>query len=183
MRHLTLALLLSGCGFSAEIRDMVSTGKITALEEDGLVVYPGSNPPDFSGEYTFNTMEISYDSDGDAYSLSQYNQTLAAPDEDNAVAFDDEETVRAAASGTGDGCFSLFREVEVEQTGCTLLYVEILTGCLVSQGIADPQAALIISEADGTGCESAFMDEGDRRIFTEVDGMALRTELLSTLYD
>lgn len=161
-----------------DVDDFIDADQRAALEEVGLIIYGGDDPPDIGGSYYLDSIEITYDDsnmwlDIVDYTYEFYNQTRDGEISLNyeAPAVDDvAEGVGAFISGDGD-CFSIFIDAEGTASGCDYELPGIISGCLTSDGIAKWTNGFIMGSKSGENCD-ALMPTDHRRIIAETDDLA-----------
>lgn len=162
-----------------DVNNFLDPEDIEKLEEAGMTIYTGDNPPNVEGTYDLDSLVISYDELGmegisvGYYWIRYYDQT-----DDGEIKLDYEGADGSdAGSGlgafiAGDGkCFSVFVDAEGDYNGCHYKMPSIHSGCKEPNGIANFQWGFVMKEKSGDNCD-LLMPEGAVRIVDETDGMA-----------
>lgn len=162
-----------------EVNDFLDPEDIEKLEDAGMTIYTGDNPPNVEGTYDLDSLVISYDEIGmEGYPLAYYWIKYYDQTDDGKIKLD-YESPDAGDVGSGIGafiagdgnCYSVFVNAEGDSFGCHYKMPSIHSGCKNSSGIADFQWGLIMKEKSGENCDY-LMPEGAVRIVDETDGMA-----------
>jgi hypothetical protein len=162
-----------------EVDDFLDDEDIEALEEAGLIIYPGDDPPDIEGSYYLDSIEIAYDDLDLVLNIADYTYTFYGQTNKGKISMDyeapevnDQATgVGAFISGRGD-CFSIFIGVEGDANGCEYENPSIISGCLDNDGITGWENGFIMGEKSGDNCEM-LVETGHRRIIEESDNLAV----------
>ena len=165
-----------------ESKEVIDDSLLEKVESKGFDVHRGGSPPDITGKYVADSMEVEYDTgDAEGESVYTYFFEYTGLDDTGALKVEygsDQET----GSGTGanisgkDGCFTAYFAVEPEGVGCeTYKKATLQTGCLTDEGIEEWQLASVITKKKNciTGGSRSV---GDVRISNETDGIAEKTE-------
>jgi hypothetical protein len=151
------------------------------LEDAGLTVNTGDQPPDVEGAYLANTLAITYDSAGVQAALAAYLFTFYDQTADFTVQVDYSSDAGDASSGDltyvagTESCFSLFGDINSFDSAnhCHYQTSTVYSGCIDSDnGVANFAYGFIMRELFDA-C-TGFMAPGSMRIITETDGLATR---------
>lgn len=165
-----------------DVNDFLDQADLDALEDAGMTIYKGDNPPNIEGGYLLDSLVITYDEIGmEGYSIAPYTMTYY----DQTTAGDiknDYESPQVGDYGNGiggfisgdDGCFTVYLDIEGNANGCDYGLPAIHSGCLNTSGIADFDWGFIMKWKQGTNCE-ALMPEEAVRIINESDDLASET--------
>jgi hypothetical protein len=165
-----------------EVQDMLNPDQLNVLEEHGMIINEGINPPDIQGVYFSNYNFCTFDSTGvlegftvDNYFWNFYNQS------DKNIRLDyTAQNVQDQASGagafiTGDGeLFSVFVELVGINFGVDYTTVMVISGRKTAGGINDFMYGLILTDKDTTAdpFDAIMMPIDGHRIFEEYDDLA-----------
>jgi hypothetical protein len=179
---LLLLVLLSGCReLPREVRQMLTEEQLSKLEDDGLTINEGSDPPNVEGSYYSDSEYCVYSSDGysDWYAAPYYYRFSNQSGDEVTVEYNSPEAGDAGGpaigyiAGDGDD-FSIFIEsTGTNYYGITYTNVTAYSGTITPEGIAVFMFGFIMTKKsdDPVGY---LMDVGEDRIFVEDDGMAVR---------
>jgi hypothetical protein len=189
-----LALVLVSCNkddekdgkFSEDIQNFVSDETLEALDDLGMVINEGLEPPDMEGTYVASPFEMTATSiEDDNYDIGQvisdYYFRLYDQDNDDLTIKLDYYNGGEEGSGlggfiSGDGKeFSVFIEVESEYQGYEATILQVISGKMTEDGIED----LYFSNwmLDNNGNEgNVWIDEETGRVFIDSDGMSPFTD-------
>ncbi len=168
-------------GIPDDVNDFFDQDDLDALEEVGLVIYEGDDPPTIEGSYYLNSIEIIYD-DADMWlNIVDYTYDFYDQSSDGEISMDYEapeandvaEGVGAFISGSKN-CFSIFIDTTGVANGCHYKTPSVISGCLSSDGITEWRNAFIMREKSGDNCDQ-LIPEGHRRIISETDDLAEST--------
>jgi len=162
-----------------DVNDFLDPEDLEAIEDAGMPVHRGDNPPNVEGSYGLDSLIITYDELGmEGWTIAYYEMTYYDQTSAGAIK-NDYEAPDAGDVGTGiggfisgdDGCFSVYLDIEGEASGCSYKLPAVHSGCMDSNGIADFYWGFIMKEKSGTNCD-ALMPEGAVRVIEESDGLA-----------
>ena len=163
------------------VEELLDSADIAKVEEAGMTVYRGNNPPDIEGSYQFDSLVVTYDSEsqlvGREVSADQY-QYYGQRGGAVKIIYDDEKIYdgisgpKGYISGKGQ-CFTIFLETKNEPEECGTREVELTSACKVDQGLGQVKRAGIL-KAKGTACDLIRVD--GLRIASETDGLANRLD-------
>lgn len=188
-------VVLAGCGEPDEFNlpsaaeDVISQSKLGDMNDLGLAVYDGYQPPDISGTYAWDDTtwveapraenvgkavcdgEITYDRD--RTTSYAYDRALTGDD--------------CAGSGSGTGipvsgegnCFSVFLQTTESFSGCQSRQVQVTSGCLGNDGIEGFETGWYVTEYQAAACDDLVSSGemppvGEIVIQREGDGLAER---------
>lgn len=181
----SLSLFLVGSLVSCGDKDTVPEAALEFLDEEhleqmedaGLPIHRGSNPPDITGEFVADTLVVLHDDLDQSPTILPYEYTFEGQSGDELVMSstnnysDVKEGEGAFISGSG-GCFTLYVDAEGVANGgaCAYKAPYVYSGCLNDDGdIEDWTYGLIMVARDGD-C-AGVIDIGHRRIIGESDGL------------
>jgi hypothetical protein len=162
-------------GVPGGVNDFLSNSDIEKLENSGLLVYTGVNPPNITGNYYCNSWEnfntgVSYIN----YTYQFYNQTNDLKvSVKSAGGNSTSEGFGAFLSGSGDN-FTVYCEVNtINDRGhiVKLKTADIYSGKITTAGISNFQKGFIILEKEND-INNEFMNVGETRVVYESDGLA-----------
>ena len=163
-----------------EAQEIVSDSDLERLEELGVTVYSGSNPPYIGHSYHADALRIYWDeTEGGAVDKGACNRMMTFTptnidyeyqmDVDYTNCSGGEEGVASFVAGDGD-CFTVYADNDVTFNGCDYRSVVILTGCLRGdEGIEDFEYSTIFYDFEQERChelvsENRLSAEGDFRL-------------------
>jgi hypothetical protein len=181
---MALTAVLASCGlmYPEEVRNIISQQQIRLLEESGLKVHSGLNPPDVEGSYRTTTLKATFDSTNIYPSVYAYYYRFYDQDDDRNSVRIDYNGGNGGDVANGEGAFlsgngsrfSLFVEAEGVTNGIPYRQVSVYSGTITEQGIKDFQLGIILVEKDGDDNDVLLMPVEGRRVFVEEDGLAER---------
>jgi hypothetical protein len=150
--------------------DIISDAQLESLLEADIVIYEGDTPPDIEGVYdrAGGTVTFSDDSSLVGRTMCYSIWTVEATGDDHVYVTSSEsynncsggsEGTAAYLSGS-DGCFTLFKSVDAERSGCEYRSAGIISGCLETDGIRDFMRASLALDRPGPECD-ALIDAGN----------------------
>lgn len=165
-----------------EVKDMLNVNQLQTLEEHGLIINEGINPPDIQGVYFSNYNYCTYDSTElfEGFTFDNYFWRFYDQSEDNVKLDYTAQNVLDEATGagafiSGDGeLFSVFVELVGVNFGVDYTTVMIISGRIGPNGIHDFMFGFILTDKDTTADPDDFimMPIDGHRIVEEYDGLA-----------
>jgi hypothetical protein len=153
---------------------------VIALQEAGMHVYLGNEPPSITGAYMTDSTEIYYDDldherdIADDYVFEFHNQDDVGGvrvSYSSQIASDVMTGLYGALYGEND-CFTVFvMNVQGIYEDCSYHTIFLYSGCIGDTGIEGWQNGVVMSEKQGETCDD-LMDVGHRRIIHEADELA-----------
>ena len=164
-------------GIPDGVDEFLTGSALNALEDAGVPVYRGTEPPFVEGDYLAEQMRLRFsDIEGETGSDSAptdfrfYDQT---DDGDITVDYSVLDIERGDGLGSfisgGEDCFTIFVELESHIGSCTAQTVSLISACTHELGFEDFDWGLMLVDkgpADTSDC-ALFIDEGDRRVWWE----------------
>ena len=151
------------------------------LEQVGLELHRGDDPPFIEGEYLLDSLVVEWDDDGsDGWNVIETHVQFDQQREDASLscATWDEGASNSSGnngyvSGSGD-CFSAFIEQSYysEDDECSVQMPMVWSGCVGPEGLEDLAFGFIAVEREGP-CGNT-VQEGHRRLIVEQDQLAVR---------
>ncbi|MGM0559056.1 MAG: hypothetical protein ACQEVA_21910 [Myxococcota bacterium] len=164
----TLCGLLAGCGdgdrfdLPSAVEDVVDQNRLGQMNDLGLAVYDGFEPPDISGTYAW---------DDTTWVEAPRAENIDKPVCDGQITYDRNRTTSYAfdrqftedgcsGSGSGSGipvsgegsCFSFYLETTEDFSGCVSRQVQVTSGCLGSAGIEGFETGWYVAEYQSDAC-------------------------------
>lgn|SRR5690625_2072864 len=163
------------------IRDFVGSDLLDTIVDMGMVINPGTNPPDVKGTYLASPLILIATNVPDDYELG-----FRFPDSHIEIRnqrkfevdfYEDHANTTGLGEGSfvsGDGDkFSLFVQVETTlETGEVADLIYIISGRISPEGIHDYKNALFM--VDDRGNAPPFLKTGEGRVVEDGDGLAER---------
>lgn len=187
-----LNLAISSCGFldkddendiegvPSQVNNFLDSNDIEELENAGMEIHKGADPPNIEGSYELNSLIITYDQVGmEGYTVAYYEIRYYDQKSDGTIKMDYESS-QAGDYGYGVGAFisgddnnyTVYIEAEGSITNCDYKMPSIHSGTKsASDDINDFYWGLIMTEKEGTNCDQ-LMPEDAVRIIKESDGTA-----------
>jgi hypothetical protein len=168
-------------GVPEGVNDFLDPDDVRLMENVGLEVYRGDDPPDISGTWYLDSLVITWDdyssSVGTPISETWITFTVAGADGSLESTMLDAST---EGEGTGgyvsgsDGCFTAWIDLQGYRSidDCTFSMPQVFSGCVQDGALADFQFGLIMAEREGDCSETVQVDH--RRVMDEADGLAER---------
>ena len=187
-----LAILAMGFMFSCsteeirnlpqEVKDMLTPDQLQTLEDHGMIINEGVNPPDIQGVYfsnynycTFDSTELLEGFTFDNYFWRFYDQSGNDVKLDYTAQNVQDEATGAGSFITGDSeFFSVFVELNGISFGVNYTAVMIISGRTGSGGIHDFMFGFILTDKDTSADPDDFimMPIDSHRIVEEYDDLA-----------
>lgn len=154
-------------------KNVISDADLKRIEEIGMTIYGGTNPPDIAGRYHSDDAYVVYDetqggwlNDPTEYSVCEGYWEYTSTGEDLKYesarnftscqgSYSGQETW---VSGTGS-CFTTYSSVSGTFEGCSRDDINIRSGCLTEDGIANTSRANFGKNYQGDSC-SDLVSEG-----------------------
>ncbi len=205
---LTAALLLAGCaaqtfegggqtaefhfpppepipGVPDDVNEFLTLQDVRIMEQAGMVIHEGDDPPDIEGRYHLATPYIEWDDYSNAIGTPLMEAWVGFSNQQADASLDstfEDDFTEAAGSGgfvSGEGdCFTAWVDVEGYNAddNCAFAMPELISGCVTSTGLTDFQFGYLMTWTDGDCYDT--VDDGHRRIIGESDDFAERVETL-----
>ncbi|MCD6098297.1 hypothetical protein J7K18_05310 [bacterium] len=172
---------------------IITPEQMEILEELGLEINPGSDPPNIEGEYFISPLiligsSIAEDVIGSQFADYYYNFFNQTEDYEIEVNYHSEGYTDVATgvgsfiSGSGSD-FSVFLQIEGEIDDstdyATYTLAKIVSGTISASGIIDCQIGFILT--DKYDPDDILIEINDARVFEDSDGLANRIGLASIL--
>lgn len=173
--------------YSTKIQKIVPDSIIKSLQSKGMVLNPGTTPPDVMGIFTANPFTLLAPfgpEDGYPkgkiiadYKYKFYDQKSdeVKIDYKNISGTDNGTGIGAFLSGTGKK-FSLFAELSGTGSGIPYKHLTVISGEITSNGIKDFQYAFVMKEKTGDPTNSILIATGKSRIWVDGDSLASKTD-------
>jgi len=171
-------------GVPDDVSDFLDEDDLKELEELGLDIYTGENPPAVFGDYYLDSLVIEYDTSGnEGMQIVPYDWHYTAPggrgdltcsyESDATTGMDDvAEGLAGWTSGEGN-CFTVYIDFAGNANGCEYKMPMVQSGCLTDGGIKDFTIAYVMKDKDelNPACLS-MMPIDAKRITVETDKLA-----------
>jgi len=182
-----ISLLLVNCqtgskyDLPSQVQDIITDDQLGKLEEGGLIINEGLDPPKIEGIYEGDSLIRTFDSDGHGIgnTITSYYYRIENQTDENTITFsyrtwsgsDQALGIGAFISGS-DQSFTLFVEVEGYHPGDDIHYrdVEVYSGTYTAEGIAHWEYGFIRTYKSVD--LDLYMDVGDYRGYEEEDDLA-----------
>ena len=165
-----------------EVKNMLTPDQQQSLEEKGMTVNEGVNPPNIVGVYYNNTNYCTYDSTGwytntyfDEYYWRFYDQSGNQIKLDYTAETEPDTATGVGAFITGDGeLFSVFLKVSGSSYGVSYTAVTVVSGRKIAGGIQDFMDGFIMTSKNTAADpdDEILAPVNTIRIFVESDGIA-----------
>ena len=164
------------------VNDFLTPEEKSTLQDQGLTIYTGLNPPNVEGYYYANSLETA---DGGMsfinYSYRYFDQTSGLSIKSSHISEDGTDVAEgkgAFIAGTGS-TFSIYMESVSEiDEGTHIVRFEsarIYSGTISANGIIGFQFGFIVTDKQND-LNNNFMNVGDTRVIYETDGLAERVD-------
>jgi hypothetical protein len=197
---LSLSTWLSGCekygpapipsGYSQDILNILPQATIDSLQNLGLRIHEGFDPPNMAGIYlvTPYTLTVQF-SPEDPYPIgkviSDYKYRFYDLQEDSLTVKFDFKSLAGNDTGSGTGgfvsgegnSFTIFSQVKSLSNGFNVTQVAIFTGELTPEGIKDFQYAFVLTSKDGDEANQSLIPENTGRVYIDGDSLAERVSV------
>ena len=171
-------------GLTRDINDLIPEVILEAIEELGMLIHRGGNPPsDITGTYLGSLMilvasNIPEESSNIGEEFSDFRHTLSAQDNDALTI--NVQTAQVSLTGEGEGAylvgdenkFTVFCLVDIIIDGHACKTVDVFSGEITSGGIKDFYYAFVMVE--GGGSQWDLVEDGQGRLVRDENGMASR---------
>ncbi len=189
-------LLFMGCdddsGSSGGRSDYISDEYLDDLEDAGLSVYDGEDPPDVTAAYSggssraassgkvyyANELDCTFDDNGDypqnlTYYLNPYNQDGNDVNFQYTNGYDTADG--SAYIGGYDDFFSIITEMDGEYSGTGISYTAslVFSAEFTASGMKDLELGFVLTSKKGDDYDAYLVPVGTRRIYIEQDAMAV----------
>ncbi len=150
------------------------------LEKAGMVLYDGENPPDVTGDFFLDSLEIVYDDLNVRFDIVNYtyyfSEQTALNEVETAWEADGIDDTAAGVKGRIEGsgaCWTNYVQMNGALESCTYAMENVFSGCMQDGGIRDWFFGFVMLHKDGEGCE-VLVPVDHRRVIKEADGLASR---------
>lgn len=161
----------------SQVKNFLSNENLQKMDEAGMNIYTGDNPPSIEGTYIVNDLVIKYDPKGGNFPLLTYYYTFK-DQKDNTVNFShrSEKTEKGEVdlaegkgvfiSGEGN-CFSVYLNNDEQIGQCESKSVDIFSACKdKSGGLVDMDQGTLWTYMSDQCPEDEFVPAGYIRIFS-----------------
>ena len=159
------------------VGEMLDNDQRDILENLGMPINSGNNPPDIEGFYLTDDLDCVADTTDDYmqdlyYNWNFYDQT----DNEIKVSYFNNGTDSATGQGSyifGEGNdFTIYIEFNGSDGSVSYTNVNIISGTLTSSGIEDFTQGFIMTDKTGDDYDYYLMAVNEARIYEEGDGLA-----------
>lgn len=159
-----------------EVKAFLSDENLQKMDESGMNIYTGDNPPNIEGTYIFKDTVIKYDPEGGNFPLVTYYYTFKDQN-NNTVNFthrsekDNKGNVDLATgkgvfiSGEGN-CFSVYLDNDEEIGECKSKSAQIFSACKDKKGLVDMDEGTLWTYRGNKCSEEDHVPAGYIRIFS-----------------
>lgn len=160
----------------SEVKAFLSDENLQKMDEAGMNIYTGDNPPNIEGTYIFKNLVVKYDPKG--YIFNVIPETFTLKDQkantvNLAVTGKDETGREYSESGrgviiSGEGnCFSVYLENSISLgKECKSKSVEIISACKKESGLIDMDEGTIWTDVNNKCTADEHVPAGYIRIFS-----------------
>lgn len=166
-------------GLTREINALVPDTLIAAMEALGMPIHRGPTPPSVEGVYHFSPLDLlASNVPGDPAAARFADYYLRFSEQDNEALTLTTDYVHPPAQGHGlgsfivgsDGTFSVFAVITLVTQGDSAQSLEVYSGRLTPEGIADSHIALFM--LDNGGRSPPYIPNGTGRVAHDSDGFS-----------
>lgn len=161
----------------SEVKAFLNDENLLKMDESGMNIYTGDNPPNIEGTYVFKNMIIKYDPNGINYPIVTYNFTFKDQRDDNTVLFSGHSekdpagrTDLATGKGvfiSGEGnCFSVYLDNDEKTGQCESKSAEIFSACKDKKGLVDMDQGTLWTYMSDKCPKEEYVPAGYIRIFS-----------------
>lgn len=160
----------------SEVKAFLSDENLQKLDEAGMNIYTGDNPPNIEGTYIFKDVVIKYDPKGENFPLLTYYYTFK-DQSGKTVNFShrSEKTVKGEVdlaqgrgvfiSGEGN-CFSVYLDNDETIGECKFKSAQVFSACKDSKGLIDMDNGTLWTYRGDKCDENEYVPAGYLRIFS-----------------
>lgn len=160
----------------SQVKAFLSDENLQEMDEAGMNIYTGDNPPNIEGTYVFKDMAMKYDPTGAKFPLLTYYFTFKNQN-NNTVEFShrsekDEKGKVDLAEGkgvfiSGEGnCFSVYLDNDEQVGECESKFVQIFSACKDKSGLVDTDDGTLWTYMSDKCPKEEFVPAGYIRIFS-----------------
>ena len=161
----------------SEIKTFLSDENLQKMDEAGMNIYTGNNPPNIEGTYVFKDVVIKYDPNGDNFPLTTYYYTFKDQKGNNTVNFShrSEKTSEgeiSLAKGKGvfisgeSNCFSVYIDNNDLIGKCESRSAQIISACKDKRGLVDMDQGTLWTYMGDECSKEKYVPAGYIRIFS-----------------
>lgn len=160
----------------SQVKPFLNDENLQKMDEAGMNIYTGNNPPNIEGTYMYKDMVVKYDPEGAKFPLLTYYFTFKDQN-NNAVNFShrsekDNKGVVDLAKGkgvfiSGEGnCFSVYLDNDEQAGECKSKSVQIFSACKDKKGLVDMDDGTLWTYMSDKCSKEEFVPAGYIRIFS-----------------
>ncbi len=160
------------------IYSLLTDNDINQLEKGGMTIYKGKNPPNIEGNYLFDALVVTYDSEldvvGREVTTDEYDY-FGQRDGKIKIMYDGDDSSITDGFISGDGqCFTLASQPKYQSVtvkSCDYEGIEVTSACRIVGGLEKVQRAAYLRTKQGDDCDKLIPING-LRIVREQDNLA-----------
>jgi len=173
--------LVDKTGLTRDIREMVSEEILERIEEAGMEIYTGDNPPILEGTFFISPIFlVSSNISGDppGHQFSDYYYSFSNQNNLNLTIEVSIQSNSVSGEGTGgfivgeDGRFTIFVKNNMNNSGGWAKTAEVISGELAADGIKNLTISLVMLDKTGSG----YIEIGEGRIIHDGDGFSEKVD-------
>jgi len=159
-----------------EVKAFLSDENLQKMDEAGMNIYTGDNPPNIEGTYVFKDVVIKYDPDGANFPLVTYYFTFKDQSSKTVnFSYSSEkgsDGLQDLAEGrgvfiSGDGnCFSAYIDNDETTGECKFKSAQIISACKEEKGLVDMDNGTLWTYRGDKCSETDYVAPGHLRIFS-----------------
>lgn len=163
----------------AEVKAFLSDEDLQKMDEAGMNIYTGDNPPNIEGTYIYKDIVIKYDPNGYNFPIITMNYIFKDQKDDNTVLFSsrgvkedgsNDKSYTSEGKGvfiSGEGnCFSVYLDNDEKMGQCESKSVEIFSACKDKKGLVDMDQGTLWTYMSDKCPKEEFVPAGYIRIFS-----------------
>ncbi|MBI2022020.1 hypothetical protein HYS93_04060 [Candidatus Daviesbacteria bacterium] len=159
-----------------EVKSFLSDENLQKMDEVGMNIYTGNNPPNVEGTYSFKNQVVKYDPDGGIFHVINLNYSFQNQKNDNSLTYavkgnDERGEYTEAGKGviiSGEGkCFSVYLDNSSTQNECQTKSAEIFSACKEANGLVDMDRGTLWTYVSDKCTKEEQVPAGYFRIFTQ----------------
>lgn len=159
------------------VKAFLSDENLQNMDEAGMNIYTGDNPPNIEGTYVYKDMAVKYDPNGYKFPIVTYYYTFKDQNDDTVLFSHRSEgggPKGESSTGVGKGvfisgegnCFSVYLDNDDKMGQCESKSVEIFSACKDKKGLVDMDQGTLWTYMSDKCPEDKFVPAGYIRIFS-----------------
>lgn len=160
----------------SEVKSFLSEENLQKLDDNGMNIYTGTNPPNIEGTYAFKNQVVKYDPVGYFFNVISLDYTFRDQKDNNTVTYivkgREEKEFSEKGNGviiSGEGnCFSVYVDNSTNAGGeCKSKSAEVFSACKTDKGLVDMDQGTLWTYVSDKCTSEEHVPAGYLRIFTQ----------------